>query len=143
MPLRFWQVKEIFYSPPLLIPVIDTITIKAGWRDAPVMLQALSNKQKIQFQLPLHKTFYPISPPLSHWQLKHSHKTKINKIILSASPYCFFTHNLQYQNWKANKHTVLTVIELGSPVLEPFTKISIFYVPTDSKHKFHKAGIKN
>ena len=66
MPFRFWQVKEIFYSLPLLIPVIDTITIKAGWRDAPLMLQALSNKQKIQFQVPINKTFYPISPPLSH-----------------------------------------------------------------------------
>ena len=37
-----------------------------------------------------NKTFYPTSPPLSHRQLKHPHKTKINKIILSASPYSVF-----------------------------------------------------
>ena len=35
------------------------------------------------------------------------------------------------------------VIELGLPVLESSTKISKFYAPFDSKHKFHKAGIKN
>ena len=39
----------------------------------------------------------------------------------------------QYQNWKANKHSILTVLELGPPVLESFSKISNFDAPTDSE----------
>ena len=35
------------------------------------------------------------------------------------------------------------VIELGPPVSESSTKISKFYVPIDSKHKLHKAGIED
>ena len=49
-----------------------------------------SNKQKIRFQMAPSKTFYPTSPPLSHRQLKHPHKIKINKIMLSASPFSVF-----------------------------------------------------
>ena len=32
------------------------------------------------------------------------------------------------------------VMELGPPLSKSFTNISRFYVPTDSEHKFHKAG---
>ena len=39
--------------------------------------------------------------------------------------------------------SILTVIELGLPVSESSTKISKFYAPTDSEHKFHKAGIES
>ena len=35
------------------------------------------------------------------------------------------------------------VIELGPPVSESSTRISKFYAPTDSEHKFRKAGIEN
>ena len=34
-------------------------------------------------------------------------------------------------------------MELGSPVLEPSTRISYFYALTDSEYKFHKTGIEN
>ena len=35
------------------------------------------------------------------------------------------------------------VIELGPPVSESSTKISTFYSPTDSEHKFNKTEIEN
>ena len=35
------------------------------------------------------------------------------------------------------------VIELVPPVSESSTKISKFYAPTDSEHKFNKMGIEN
>ena len=64
--------------------------------------------------------------------------------MLSVLPHHqFFIQKTQYQNWKANKHFILTVIELGPPVSESSAKISKFYAPIDSKHNFHKAGIEN
>ena len=65
--------------------------------------------------------------------------------MVSVSPYRFSTQKWQYQNWKANEYSVLTVIELGPPVPESSTRISKFYAPTDSEfeHKFYKTGIEN
>ena len=54
-----------------------------------------------------------------------------------------FSHSPQYQNWQTNKHSILTEMELGLPVLESFTKISNIFAPTDSKHKLYKDGIEN
>ena len=45
--------------------------------------------------------------------------------MLSASPSLVFSH------------------KLGPLVSEPSTRISKFYDPTDSEHKFHKARIEN
>ena len=45
--------------------------------------------------------------------------------------------------WNANKYSILTVNELGSTVLESSARISKFYAPTDSEHKFNKTEIKN
>ena len=102
-------------SRVLLTLLINVKTIKAGWRDAllPLWNFRRSNKQKIRYQLALNKTFCPTTPLFSHRQLNHPHKTKINKIILSATTHRFFTQRSQYQNWKANKNFILTLIELG------------------------------
>ena len=53
------------------------------------------------------------------------------------------TKSSQYQNWKANKYSILTVTELGPPVSESSTRISKFYTPFDSEHWFNKTGIEN
>ena len=67
--------------------------------------------------------------------------------MLSSPPrspsHRFSTHTSQYQNWKANKYSILTVIELGLQVLNSSTRISKFYAPTDSEHKFDKTEIEN
>ena len=34
-------------------------------------------------------------------------------------------------------------IELGPPVLKSLSRISKFYIPTDSEHKFNKKEIEN
>ena len=80
--------------------LIQTRTIKAGWQDASLTLLdfSWSNKQKIWFQLALSKTFGPTPRPLSHLQLKHLHKTKANKIMLSGSPSSVFHSQLTI--WK-------------------------------------------
>ena len=58
-------------------------------------------------------------------------------------PRQFSTQSSQYQNWKANKYSILTVNELGPPVLESLARISKFYVLTDSEHKCNKTEIEN
>ena len=65
--------------------------------------------------------------------------------MLSASPSSFFKQSSRIVIGRqiANKDSIQTAIELGLPVLESSTKISKFYAPTDSKHKFHKARIEN
>ena len=76
-----------------------------------------SGWKKMRFQLALKKTFCPNPQPLTHRRLKQRQRTKI-KTMLSAflpppSPHLFSAQNSQYQNWKANKYSVLTVNELG------------------------------
>ena len=41
------------------------------------------------------------------------------------------------------KKIMLFVNELGLPVLESSARVSKFYAPTDSEHKFNKREIKN
>ena len=62
--------------------------------------------KKMRFQLVLNKT---------------CKATPKNKTMLSApslSPHQFSTQSLQYENWNANKYSILTVNELGLLVLE-------------------------
>ena len=103
--------------------------------------------KKMRFQLALNKTFCLTPQALTHRQFKQRQRTKIKKIMLSAHPHCdshrFSTQSSQYQNWKANKYSILTVNELGPPVLEPSTRILKFYALTDSEHKFNKTEIEN
>ena len=55
----------------------------------------------------------------------------------------FSTQSSQYQIWKGNMYSILTVIELGPPVSKSSTWISKFYDPTDSEHEFYERKIKN
>ena len=71
---------------------------------------------------------------------KKLEKTRI-KIMLSSFLSSVFTH--KYQIWKANTYSILTVIELGLPVLESSTRISKFYNPTNSEPKFRKTRIED
>ena len=98
--------------------------------------------KKMRFQLVLNKTFCNNPQPLTHRQAEQRQRTKINKTMLSA-PHRFSTQSLQYQNWNTNKYFILTVNELGLPVLESSAKISKFYAPADSEHKFNKTEIEN
>ena len=62
-------------------------------------------------------------------------------LFVSTSPVS--TQSSQYQNWKANKYSILLVTELGPPVSESQTRILKFYGPTGSEHKFHEIKIEN
>ena len=102
--------------------------------------------KKMRFQLAVNKTFCLNPQLLTHRLLKQRQRTKINKTMLCAPlppPHQFSTQNSQYQNWKANKYVILTVNELGSPVLESSARILKFYTPTDSEHKFNKTETEN
>ena len=102
--------------------------------------------KKMQFQLPLNKTFCPNPQSLSHQQLKQCQRTKIKKTIFlppSSLPHWFSTQSSEYQNWKADKYSTLAENELGPMILECSTMISKFYAPNDSKLKFYKTKTKN
>ena len=60
--------------------------------------------------------------------------------MLSASPHRKANN---YSNWKANKYSILTVTELGTPVSESLTGCQNFMLPTESEHKSHNMGIEN
>ena len=95
----------------------------------------------MRFQLALNKTFCPNPQPLTHRQ--EQKLTRQCFLPLSLPPHRFSTQILQYQTWNAKKYSILTVNELGLPVLEPSARISKFYAPTDSEHKFNKTEIEN
>ena len=102
--------------------------------------------KKMRLKLVLNKTFCTNPQPLTHRQVKQRQRTKLIKqsfLHPSFSPHRFSTQSLQCQNWNANKYSILTVNELGPPVLESSARISKFYAPTDSEHKFNKTEIEN
>ena len=82
------------------IQSIEQARINLGWK-------------KLWFQLVLNKTFCPNPQPLTHRRLKQRQRTKINKTMHSlpslSPPHQFSTQGSQYQNWKANKYSILTV----------------------------------
>ena len=94
-----------------------------------------SHCKKMLFQLTLKKA----PPPLIHRPLKHHQRTRINKTMLSAPPppHRFSTQSLQYQYWKVNTYSILTVTELVPSVSESSTGSQTF------EHRFHKRGIEN
>ena len=101
--------------------------------------------KKMRFQLALNKTFCPYPQPLTCQKVKQPQRTKINKTKLSAPSlplHQFSTQSSQYQNWNANNYSILTVNELGPPVLKSSAIVSKFYAPTDSEQKFNKTEIK-
>ena len=73
-----------------------------GWQNACLMLWDFIqiNKHNVQLQSMLNKTFCHTPPPCNHQQLKHPHKTKINRIMLSASPTSFFYTKLTISELK-------------------------------------------
>ena len=84
------------------------------------------------FQLSLNTTFFPTPQP---------HATP--KCFVLHHPKRFSTQNSQYQNWKATESFSLTVIEVGPPVLQSSIRISRFYIPTDSEHRFNKTRMEH
>ena len=100
----------------------------------------------MRFQLALNKTLCPNPQSLTHQQGKQRQRTKINKTMLSPpslSPHWFSTQSLQYQNSNTNKYSILTVNELGAPVLVSSAGISKFDAPTGFEHRFNKTEIEN
>ena len=69
-------------------------------------------------------------------------KTRM-KIMLFSSPSWFSTKSSQYQIWKSNTYSILTVIKPGPQVLESSPRVSKIHDPTDSEHKFQKTRIEN
>ena len=64
--------------------------------------------------------------------------------MLSDSPSSFFkSSHIRIGTKIVNEDSIRTAIELGPPVSESSTKTSKVHAPTDSKHKFYKARIKN
>ena len=85
---------------------------------------------------------------LSHPTIPHPTKAppknkKLTQHYFRPSPDRFSTQSSQYQNWKANKCSILMVIESGPPVSDSSTRIFKIYAPTDSEHKLYRTGIKN
>ena len=107
------------------------------WRSR-ILVEAIN----MRFQLALNKTYCSIPPPLIDWRLKRS-QTKIDIIILSASPSLVFDTEFTMPKLKSIKHSTLTVTENLLLVLESFNKISKLYASTDSEHKFDRGGIEN
>ena len=103
--------------------------------------------KKMRLQLALNKTFCPNPQPLTQLRLKLRQKAQINKTKISAplhSPFIGFPHkghNIKIE--KQIKYSILTINELGPPLLESPASISKFYAPTDSEHKFTKTEIEN
>ena len=67
------------------------------------------------------------------------------KILLSASPLSVFSqkvHNIRFKK-QMRILSELTVMGFEPPVPESSTRISKFYDPTDSEHKFHKTRVEN
>ena len=89
-------------------------------------------------------TFCPNPQLLTHWWLKQCQRTKIYNVFWHPlpTPSSVSTQSSQYQDWKANKNSILAVNELGPLVLEFSARISKFHAPTDSECKFNKMEIK-
>ena len=66
-------------------------------------------------------------------------------LMLSASSSSFFKQSSQIGIGTkiVNKDSIRIAIELGPPMSESSSKISKFYVPTDSEHKLNKTRIEN
>ena len=97
----------------------------------------------MRFQLTLNNTY---APPHHHSSINDSStakEQKLRKQCFLPSPHWFWPQSSQYQYWKANMHSILTVIKLRLPVSESSTGSQNFMPSTNSEHKFHKTGIKN
>ena len=100
----------------------------------------------MRFQLALNKTFCLTLQRLTHRRATpHLHSTaKIQKLTKQCflPPLIGFpqkVHNITIE--KQIKYSIITIIELGPPVSESSTSLSI--APIDTEHKFNKTGIEN
>ena len=95
----------------------------------------------MRFQLALNKTFYPTHQRLKQLQTKPCFLHPCSPPLPPPPPHRFSTQaqSSQYQNWKANKCSIITVNEQGPPV------ISIFLLPLilNSNLQFNKTKIEN
>ena len=79
-----------------------------------------------------------------NWEKTRKKKSKNQNNAFCLPFIVFFTQSIPYQIWKVNTHSILTNNNrTGPPVSESSTRISKFYGPTDSEHKFDKTRIKN
>ena len=95
----------------------------------------------MRFQLALNKTFCPTPPPLIYRRLKHHQKTKISKIMLSASPSSVFHTKLTISELKS-KYSILAIIVVGPPVSEYSTGSQNFIPPPIRNSNFIKRESK-
>ena len=97
----------------------------------------------MRFQLAQYKTFCntPTPSPTDDWSTIR--EQKLTKDCFLPPRHRFSARRPQYQYWKANKYSILTVTELGPPVLKSSTRIWKFYTPTNSELKFYKSRIEN
>ena len=86
--------------------------------------------ERLQFQLPLNKTFFPTPDPSFIDDWSSAKEQKLTKQYFLPPPHRFSSQSSQYQNWKLNKYSILTVIDIEAPVSESSNRISKFYAST-------------
>ena len=74
-------------------------------------------------------TFYKATTPPPTNNKSTTKERKLTKLYFLPPPHRFSTQSLQYQNWKANKYSILTVIEPEPPVSESSSRILKFMSP--------------
>ena len=92
---------------------------------------------------PLIRLSVPPHHPSSTYNESFAKEQKLIKQFFLPPPHRFSTESLQYQNSNANKYSILTIIELGPPMLQSSTGSQNFMYPIDSEHKLRKMGIEN
>ena len=97
--------------------------------------------KKIQFQLALNKTFCPTPQPLTH-RRGTDKEQKLTNQCFPPLPHMFSRQSSQYQIWKANKYSFLTVIELGPPVMLSSLGCQSFMTPLITNKSLIKRKLK-
>ena len=95
-----------------------------------LLLRLKSRLGKVRFQLPLNKTFFPTPDPSFIDDWSSAKEQKLTKQYFLPPPHRFSSQSSQYQNWKLNKYSILTVIDIEAPVSESSNRISKFYAST-------------
>ena len=93
------------------------------------------------FQLVLNKTFCLTPASFIHRRFKYYQRKYINKAMPSAPPSLVFHTRFTISVLESKyKYSILTVIELGSPVSESSAGPKIFMLPLILKTNFIKRG---
>ena len=99
----------------------------------------------MRFQQALNETFCTTPSHLTHRRLKHRQNQKLTKQCFLPPPHRFSTQSSQYQNWKANKCSILTIYELRPPVSESSTRSLIMntnFIKRESIIGYQKGSIR-